>query len=51
MPAGAWSDALREWLPQQLGGLEISGLKVHSILLRDPPHRPTTADALFLAYR
>ncbi|PSC72675.1 oxidoreductase TDA3 [Micractinium conductrix] len=47
---GAWSAQLRSWLPQ-LGGLEVSGLKVHSIVLADPPHRPTTADALFLAYR
>ena len=50
-PAGAWSSQLHSWLPPDLqaagGGLaEVTGLKVHSILLRD--NAGTTADALFL---
>lgn len=44
---GAWSAALRAWLPQLP---EVSSLKVHSIVLADPERR-ATADALFLAYR
>lgn len=47
MPVGAWSSQLRQWLPQLP---EVSGLKVHSIVLADPQQQ-TTADALFLAYR
>jgi hypothetical protein len=47
VPAGAWSSQLRHWLPQLP---EVSGLKVHSIVLADPQQQ-TTADALFLAYR
>lgn len=45
--AGAWSSKLQAWLPQLP---DISGLKVHSIVVADPQQR-TTADALFLAYR
>ncbi|EFN58873.1 hypothetical protein CHLNCDRAFT_140762 [Chlorella variabilis] len=44
---GAWSSQLREWLPQLP---DISGLKVHSIVVADPQQH-TTADCLFLAYR
>ena len=47
VPAGAWSSQLREWLPQLP---DISGLKVHSIVVADPQQH-TTADCLFLAYR
>lgn len=47
-PAGAWTPQLAAWLPQaQLP--DVSGLKVHSIVLQD--NAGTTADALFLAYR
>ncbi|KAL4857919.1 ATP-binding cassette sub-family G member 2 [Chlorella vulgaris] len=44
---GAWSSKLQAWLPQLP---DISGLKVHSIVVADPQQR-TTGDALFLAYR
>lgn len=46
---GAWSSQLARWLPQ-LAGFEVSGLKVHSIVL-DDSQQQTTADCLFLAYR
>lgn len=46
---GAWSTQLAQWLPQ-LAGFEVSGLKVHSIVLDDSQGQ-TTADCLFLAYR
>ncbi|KAL4440644.1 hypothetical protein ABPG77_000353 [Micractinium sp. CCAP 211/92] len=46
---GAWSSQLAQWLPQ-LAGFEVSGLKVHSIVL-DDAQQQTTPDCLFLAYR
>jgi len=48
---GAWSSALRSILPRQTASEvpEVSGLKVHSIVV-DDSNGKATADALFLAY-
>lgn len=46
---GAWSSLLPGLVPPQGNVPDISGLKVHSIVLQDDVK--TSADALFLAYR
>jgi glycine/D-amino acid oxidase-like deaminating enzyme len=47
---GAWSPELQRLLPGAEALPDITGLKVHSLVLADPA-TTTTADALFLSYK